>query len=144
MTGRLSAGAALDFLLAGDARFTLVSKRTGARYTFRVHASKDTSRAKVWFVSLLTGSNNEGDYTYLGILASREFRLTAKSRMDLKSPPVAAIKWLVAMLVRGVEPQDAEIWHEGHCGRCGRLLTVPDSITTGYGPECAKIVGRAA
>jgi len=28
--------------------------------------------------------------------------------------------------------------HEGKCGRCGRKLTVPLSIETGIGPECAS------
>jgi hypothetical protein len=30
--------------------------------------------------------------------------------------------------------------HEGKCGRCGRLLTVPSSIESGIGPECSKIM----
>jgi hypothetical protein len=30
-----------------------------------------------------------------------------------------------------------EVWHEGRCGRCGRRLTVPESIESGLGPECA-------
>lgn len=33
-----------------------------------------------------------------------------------------------------------EVWHEGSCGRCGRKLTVPSSIETGLGPECAELV----
>lgn len=34
-----------------------------------------------------------------------------------------------------------EIWHEGKCGRCGRQLTVPESIESGFGPECVKMIG---
>jgi hypothetical protein len=30
-----------------------------------------------------------------------------------------------------------EFWHEGKCCRCGRKLTVPASIASGIGPECA-------
>ena len=33
-----------------------------------------------------------------------------------------------------------EVWHEGRCGRCNRALTVPESIASGIGPECAKHV----
>lgn len=29
----------------------------------------------------------------------------------------------------------------GHCGSCGRALTVPDSKMRGIGPECIKYVG---
>lgn len=35
-----------------------------------------------------------------------------------------------------------EYWHMGHCGRCNRALTVPESIINGIGPECAKKVGE--
>ena len=28
--------------------------------------------------------------------------------------------------------------HSGCCGRCGRKLTVPESIDTGLGPVCAR------
>jgi hypothetical protein len=37
----------------------------------------------------------------------------------------------------GELPVTLSMQHEGHCGRCGRTLTHPDSINTGYGPECA-------
>lgn len=41
------------------------------------------------------------------------------------------LKEIVASLSR------LQVWHEGRCGRCGRKLTVPSSIETGLGPECA-------
>jgi hypothetical protein len=51
----------------------------------------------------------------------------------------------------GILGATLEFWHEGRCGRCGRRLTVPDSIASGYGPECvlvkqkeAAFVGRAS
>lgn len=30
---------------------------------------------------------------------------------------------------------------EGHCRRCNRILTHPDSLHRGLGPHCAKILG---
>jgi len=32
------------------------------------------------------------------------------------------------------------VFHEGACGRCGRTLTVPESIASGFGPECIRYV----
>lgn len=32
----------------------------------------------------------------------------------------------------------------GNCLRCGRVLTSPTSITTGYGPTCARKIRKAA
>ena len=38
-------------------------------------------------------------------------------------------------------PAGFEFWHEGRCARCSRRLTVPESISSGFGPECIKLVG---
>jgi len=59
-----TAADAQQFVLGGRARFTLVSKQTGKRYTYRVSKAKDTD--DVFFASLLVGQNNEQDYEYIG------------------------------------------------------------------------------
>lgn len=124
---------ALSFILGGNARFTLRSTKTQTRYTYRVRSSKDK---KVHFVRLLTDTNNEGSYTYLGMVKHGEFKLTDKSKSSYDSPPVHAFTWTLAHLQRGSLPAALEIWHDGHCGRCGRALTVPSSLASGFGPEC--------
>lgn len=120
-----------DFILAGNAYFTLRSEKTGTRYTYAVSkADAEPGKPEVWFVGLLTGPDNTGDYSYLGI-----------SRMNADSLPVKAFTWTWEHLgnLHGVE-----VWHEGRCGRCGRRLTVPESIQQGFGPECVTLIGRAA
>jgi len=149
-----TASAAYRAILAGNSRFTLVSRATGARYTFKVSAAKNRdnrANGKLWFVSLLTGPNNEADFTYLGVLREGwgsegvKFGLTAKSRAPPDSAPVKAIGWAIhAIYDRGEIPPTLEIWHEGRCCRCGRTLTVPESIATGLGPECAQHHAAAA
>lgn len=129
--------AARGFALAGKAIFTLRSAATGARYTFKVRQAKDKA---IFFVSALYGSANESDYAYLGIIDGDGcFRVTAKSRFSKDSPQAKAFDWTWRRLVNLTElPDGLEFWHEGRCGRCGRLLTVPESIASGIGPECAK------
>lgn len=138
--------AALRFILGGNATFTLRSKATGTRYTYKVRKAEDRPTptwsgipmgGPTWFVSLLNGPDNEGDFTYLGIVRDNQFKLTRKSRMTMQSKPVVAFAWMFDKLVKHAMPKDAEIWHAGRCGRCGRKLTVPESISTGFGPECA-------
>lgn len=34
-----------------------------------------------------------------------------------------------------------EFWHEGRCAACARRLTVPESIATGFGPDCSDRLG---
>lgn len=134
MSGRpfTTAEAARAFILAGNARVTLVSVKTGTRYTYRV---RQADEKPLWFVSLLAGSDNESDYVYLGIIRDGAFSLTKKSHMVPTSQPVVAFSWTFSKLSQGM-PEQVEIWHEGRCGRCGRTLTVPESIESGFGPEC--------
>lgn len=131
---------ALKFALAGDARLTLVSKKTGARFTFRVAQKRDADKRPVGphFVSVLTGPDNTRDYTFLGSVFDRAvYRHGRKSRVGADAPSTRAFAWVFERLAKGQLPEQVEIWHEGRCGRCGRALTTPESIATGIGPVCA-------
>ena len=137
------AKAALDFMLGGNATFTLKSKASGERYTFKVQQAKFNPTQ--FFVSYLVGSDNENDYAYIGMVVPWEqgnvqFKLTKKSKLLLDSKPIQAIKWTVHLLQnpKGEMPAQLEFWHSGKCGKCGRTLTVPESLQTGFGPECRK------
>jgi hypothetical protein len=78
---------------AGNATLTLSSKKTGARYTFKVKAPRANDDGRR-FVSLLTGPDNTGDYSYLGMLTTAgEFKrlqapgsLFPRSRLRLLHP----------------------------------------------------------
>ena len=65
-----TAKAAEAFLLGGNATVTLVSTKTGTRFTYKIRAADD---GKAFFVSLLSGPDNEGDYKYLGRIAGDRF-----------------------------------------------------------------------
>src|SRR4249920_1314838 len=85
-----SPAAISQFALAGNARLTLSSLTTGARFTYRIRASDD---GKVHFVSLLTGQDNENSYSYMGIVRDGAFMLTAKSRVTEAAPAVKAFSF---------------------------------------------------
>lgn len=141
MNGRMNDPAAIArFILAGRARFTFVSLVTGTRFTYRVEREKE--RGVVWFVSVLRGQDNESDYDYVGFIrkgfGSRLGSFVFKEG-DAAPPSVLAFEWLWERLRHGNGPGVvSEVWHEGRCGRCGRALTVPESIASGLGPECAS------
>ena len=143
--GRLPSGDALRFLLAGKARFTLVSRKTRTRFTYQVRTPKGAEEgAGPWFVSLLNGSDNQADYTYMGSVfpdpkTGFVFRATRGSKVSSEAPSFRAFGWVFSRLAEGAKIDDlVEVWHEGRCGRCGRVLTVPSSIASGLGPECAE------
>lgn len=125
----------MQFALAGNARFTLVSTKTQARYTFKVRASEDN--ATMHFVSCLTGPDNWSNYSYLGFIRRGVFfHGGQKARIAETAPSAKAFDWFWRNLSRGGISQTMEIHHCMACGRCGRALTVPESIKSGFGPEC--------
>lgn len=134
----------VEFMMAGNAYFTIQNARTGNRFTYRVTAPMKNNRrdfdATVRFVSVLTGSDNNSDYSYVGCIFTDgnapTFRTTKKSRISPDAPSVKAFDWTFRRLVESALPECIEVHHEGRCGRCGRRLTVPESIESGYGPEC--------
>ena len=137
-----TAAVALSFITAGNAYFTVRSLATGTRYTYRVSLGKPQPGYEHWtghsyFVALLTGPENTEDYQYLGMIRDNVFRLTRASKMNFNAIPVKAFRWVWEHLIRRELPPKTELWHQGRCGRCGRTLTVPESIAAGIGPECA-------
>jgi len=134
----------LSFITAGRAVFTLVSKTSGERRTFRVAAPKDAQPGDALrFVSLLTGPDNTTNYEYVGLVTKAgEELVTRTSRGKMPTQPLNTIGWLLVQVQRAVRGESSkldqvEFWHEGRCCRCGRKLTVPSSIESGIGPECA-------
>ena len=140
---------AKKFLLAGKAIVTLVSLKSGNRYTYRIRlAPKKEGMPTAHFVDLLTGQDNEEDYSSLGIIIEGKFFPTKIARargISDTTPSVVAIRYVLngLMFENTINPM-VEIWHEGRCGKCGRLLTVPGSVVSGVGPICAEqmLMGR--
>jgi hypothetical protein len=134
-----------NYVLAGNAAVTLTSKRTGKRYTYKITRATNRETREPedrWFVALLAGPDNTADYTYLGMLnGSGMLAPTKASRMGVDSIPFRGFNYLWRHIKAGELPADMEIRHMNTCGRCGRPLTVPESIDTGLGPECADILG---
>ena len=127
-----------QFIFAGNATFTVTSKRTGQSYTYKIREGRPMgSRAPKLFASVLTGPDNTADYTYMGIVeragAHAQLVPTRASAINVNAPSWRALEWFL----QHVDSDAVEFRHEGRCGRCGRALTVPSSIDSGLGPECA-------
>ena len=130
------------FLLAGHAKFTLVSKVTGARKTFEVKHAKATDKfPEGWMVSLLVGPDNGSDYRYVGIIRRGSQLDFHRNRKAFAPEACAAVEWFVRLVnldKNDVFNAQAEFWHSGFCARCGRELTDPESIASGLGPVCRE------
>ena len=130
--------------------FSVVSKTSGDRKTFQVSKAPSregkNNKGLVWFASQLTGPDNNLSYTYLLMITARGDEDTPVLRLTAKSPPegfdniaVNTFRWLFRNAIRDVDTlHQAEVWRACDCRVCGRLLTVPSSISLGVGPVCAN------
>lgn len=132
---QLSASNVRAFALGGNATLTLESVKTGARYTYKIKASDD---GKLSFVQVLTGSDNEDGFAYLGLIRAERYSRGVKSKIGADAPSARAFAWAWEHIAAGSIPPALNVWHEGRCARCNRKLTVPESIASGFGPECTR------
>jgi len=137
------ANTALDFIIAGKSRFTLTSKVSGNSFTFKIDAPKDRATGEtdrsILFVKVLNGPDNswDGDWLFLGFMRrDNGFELAGGKKGHPDAPSFRALDWTMKQLFNNQIPDTLEIRHEGKCGRCGRALTRPESIDSGFGPEC--------
>jgi len=82
------------------------------------------------------------DYTYLGYVKGGQLVRRGKIKVSPNAPSSKAMAWLWPFVEQAQTPKQAEIWHSDKCARCGRKLTVPESIGRGLGPICAGKVKR--
>ena len=143
----------LRFMTAGNAYFTLKNETNQERVTYRVvdahraiKGDNSPEAGKLFFVSFLIGQNNMSGYAFIGSISKDHaghfnFKHSVKAKAKIDSKQVKGIDWLLKTVQKGALPTQMQFYHEGRCARCGRLLTVPESIQSGYGPECIQKVG---
>lgn len=129
-----------NFVFGGNATVTLESAKTGKHFTFKVRVAKKDDDTAPFFVSVLNGADNYSNYSYVGIIPAdkKSFRLTQKSKVGVDAVSFKAFDFFFTQLMNDKLNPDLNVYHSGRCGRCGRLLTHPNSIITGLGPECSK------
>ena len=143
-------------LLAGSCKFTLVSRKTGQRFTYWIRsAAKDRDKnwtvnnqdKQFYFVKLLTQPDNDSWSSYVWLASLRRhseesLAISFEARNDYRTAPSRfAIEWFIRQVfIVGNIPADVEILWAGSCARCGRTLTVPESIKSGFGPECVGMM----
>lgn len=121
-----------DIILAGNARFTIQNRLTGGRFTYKIKKAKT---GEVWWVYVLRGRDNENDYSFIGVYKNSNYFHSSKSSINQSALSVKAFGWF-AKNINNLGP--VEVFNEGRCMRCSRVLTTPKSIQDSIGPECIK------
>lgn len=133
----------IEFVTAGNATVTVKSLKTGNRFTYKITCSK---KEELLFVNLMTGTDNNSDFTYMCHIRKESNGFPqlyrGKTRIRVDAPGFVAFKHIWKHTLLEEHMDNLEIWHEGRCCRCGRKLTVPESIASGIGPECAGMVNK--
>lgn len=136
-----------DFILAGRAVFTIEPPadyckqyKIPGHLTYRVSRAKDSET--VYFVAI----KSDRSFQYIGLLQPsgviKETRKSLLAESDLLFRIASrTLRRIFAGEGEQIEAAGFKVHHEGKCGRCGRELTVPESIESGIGPECAKALG---
>jgi len=134
-----------DFMRGGKATFTVRSKKTGVRFTYKVTTPKGDAHA-VYFVRVLTGPDNYTNYKYIGYVRGGTFTHGgAKAKAGPDAPSVVAFAYTHKAANGSNEtlPEALEFRHAGKCCCCGRKLTDPLSIELGIGPVCGNHKGTS-
>jgi len=130
------------FARGGKATITIANPATGVHRTYKINAPKKVTPTSPLFVKVLSGPDNSSDYIYIGCLWRKgegmTFATSKKSQVGSNSPAARGAKALARWITTGSVPEGIELWHEGKCCFCNRPLTVPESISRGYGPKCAS------
>lgn len=136
------------FMFAGHAMFTLESTRTGKWFTYYIQRvefknfKNPESPFVKFLVKVLTGSDNEHSYTYMCVIKpdTMDMHFTEKSKITADAISFQALRFFISHLKKGSLFPEINFYHKGVCGKCGRTLTVPESVSSGLGPICRGYV----
>ena len=134
-----------------NGKVTLRNRETGEHRTFQIRTQADDAKFAPGkrIVALLTGPNNEEDYTPFAFCFENGVVCWGKKRAE-NGQPWTPFQWYADMLNvllvsdyqsrKGMTYEKYDVLFEKRCRVCNRTLTTPESVETGIGPVCA---GRA-
>ncbi len=134
--GLVEPGYRKAYALSGKAILTLEGKSKRFTYSVEIKDMGTENLGATHWVYLLRGPDNTSDFEFLGGIVDqhKRFYVSPKSRLSASSPATKAFAWFWTH----IEDTQVSVYHAGTCGRCGRLLTTPESVQRGLGPECSK------
>lgn len=136
---------ALEFMLAGQAEFKIVSGKTGKEFYYRIikkKANEYNGEFSNKFIYWLYGGESFESIKYLGSIFYDKDSDELKFSKGLagsgyrNSKIVISILYLLNKVYKGKFNTNIQIYHNNKCGKCGRQLTDVRSIITGLDINC--------
>ena len=133
------------FIIAGKAIITVKNIDSGNHFTFSINQCKDIIENKdgdkikkpLWFVSVCRGYD---EWLYIGLI-NEKLEFIPSKKIDSETISIKSFKWIIKHYIHSNDyDKRLEFYHEGYCGKCGRMLTEPESIKCGFGPYCITTI----
>jgi hypothetical protein len=133
-----------------NATVTIRNPATGDHRTFRIRTETwgdDPEPKRV--VALLTGADNESNYRSFGLVRMQGSYGIIRVYRKFQSKDGTRTAWetfgrMLENPYHWMTHKGLEYRISGHCTRCNRKLTHPESIDTGMGPTCYKALNGVA
>jgi hypothetical protein len=135
-----------ELFFAGNSTLTFRNNQSETHMTVRVKQAKDKEDRKkklpIFFVNVSLLDDKTTGFVFAGTF----FTDTMVMKLSKHAPSDSRIGQVMSWIFRAVHnPQilkdkNVSLLHEGRCCRCALPLTHPESINTGLGPDCLKIM----
>ena len=121
----------LQFVLGGKSIFTVVDGSN--HYTYKIQRKKTDDNSKIFWCSAIR-AGKVMYFGYIKISGNRlKYKHNTKNGIGFSDSSTRIFQTLISTRGAGMT-----IYHMGRCGCCGKMLTDPDSISRGFGPDCWK------
>jgi hypothetical protein len=138
---KLNADEFRSFVFQGKAAFTLENKETGNYVVYRIQSKKrkrnQPEERRLFDVYVRALGDGWRGNRYIGQVDRKTGILKTTYGSDPNSVGIRTFNWLINKWKRLDQFEDKmNMYHMGICCKCGRDLTVPESIENGIGPQC--------
>lgn len=128
----------LTNILKEKSIFTLKSLKTNMYYTYKIEQDK---KNKDRFMAKVLYGDNVKNYRYIGLFYrdTLSLRTCTVAHLPHTTPQFIMLQYFLRILAMQIPWPNTYIYYPARkCRKCGKLLTVPESIKLGIGPECLK------
>lgn len=133
------------FFFAGRSVLTFRNNETGSHMTIKVKQATDKKDRKIklpiFFVYARLLDDKAAGYNYIGTIFQETMGVKLAQGVVTGTQSYDVMAFLIKSLKdpASLKPR-VSLLHEGRCFRCSLPLTHPESINTGFGPDCLEHV----
>lgn len=131
---------------AGRSVLTFRNPATGGHITIKSSQARDKQDRKkklpIFFVKVRILGDSDSGYLFGGTIFQDTMRMRLSKDATSGTQLEKVMNWLFASIKnpQSLRDRNIAVLHEGRCCRCAMPLTHPESINTGFGPDCLSYI----